>query len=397
MIGGGKSRGSGAAHLPLGAHRLVLRRKLEERRKAAVETKAAAGAVRKFVFDGVSSGMQLTMAELGQTCAGGPRGLYASGDGDADEFAAAAVSVGRHDAWAARSVDHRFGRMRGCGRRCRCSFFRAQTPRATTLASAQNRRTDFVVYSVWGAVRRPAFRESMGLPMEYPLNRPTIELRMCISLRRMKGRSSWRRRPVLDRLQAMGAGGFGRGKIKSQEQLTQELADEEKGFGSAADFGYGSTAATRTTQARATGFFRVEKDRRAMVVSSIRRATCFCHGKPTARRAEAGVRRQRRGAAADGGARPAGVVGMTTGGKGRPATVMLRWPQGTSFLGMPDVYSPQFAAAIDAAANTQCTPRQRTIRWCWATSSATSRPWNGGRASLCGLFLGGPLRRPRRS
>ena len=55
------------------------------------------------------------------------------------------------------------------------------------------------------------------------------------------------------------------------------------------------------------------------------------------------------GAAADRAARRLESWGMTTGGKGRPATVMLRWPQGTSFLGMPDVYSPQFAAAIDAA------------------------------------------------
>ena len=35
--------------------------------QAAVETKAAAGAVRRFVFDGVSSEMQIPMVELGLT------------------------------------------------------------------------------------------------------------------------------------------------------------------------------------------------------------------------------------------------------------------------------------------------------------------------------------------
>jgi hypothetical protein len=49
--------------------------------------------------------------------------------------------------------------------------------------------------------------------------------------------------------------------------------------------------------------------------------------------------------------------GMTSGGDGMPYTVMMRWPrtQG-SFLGLPDVYSEEFATNIDQAANTQCTP-----------------------------------------
>ena len=48
-------------------------------------------------------------------------------------------------------------------------------------------------------------------------------------------------------------------KIHSAEQLTQELADEAKDFGSAADFGYGKYGGYENTTAKATGFFHVEQ------------------------------------------------------------------------------------------------------------------------------------------
>jgi len=49
---------------------------------------------------------------------------------------------------------------------------------------------------------------------------------------------------------------------------------------------------------------------------------------------------------------------MTTGGADMPYTVMLRWPrnQGTSYLGLPDVFSEEFANSIDERASTQCSP-----------------------------------------
>jgi len=48
---------------------------------------------------------------------------------------------------------------------------------------------------------------------------------------------------------------------------------------------------------------------------------------------------------------------MTTGGKDLPYTMMMRWQKtGSNFLGLPDVYSEDFANAIDQTANTTCTP-----------------------------------------
>jgi hypothetical protein len=81
--------------------------------------------------------------------------------------------------------------------------------------------------------------------------------------------------------------------------------------------------------------------------------------------------------------------GFTTGGQQRPGTVMLRWPQGTSFLGLPDVYSPQFAADIDAAAHAQCAPH-RDDPLILGYFIGNEPPWNGREAELCGLILSGP-------
>ena len=80
---------------------------------------------------------------------------------------------------------------------------------------------------------------------------------------------------------------------------------------------------------------------------------------------------------------------MTTGGKGRPATVMLRWPLGQTFLGLPDVYSQKFADDIDVAATTQCTPRKNDPLLI-GYFVGNEPPWNGREAELCGLILGGP-------
>ncbi len=94
---------------------------------------------------------------VGADCAGGPRGLYASGDGDADELAAAAVPVGVHDAWAARGVDHRV--------RAECVAAGVGAAAVFYWAGLEGQRPglgaepadEFVVVLGVGAVRRPAY------------------------------------------------------------------------------------------------------------------------------------------------------------------------------------------------------------------------------------------------
>ena len=354
----------------------------------AAATPSGAGAVRRFVFEGVSSEMQLTMAELGQTAPAdlsgythlvmemrmsspqrlflwaytthGPRGVSIIGFGQ--------------NAWLRASVP--------------LQYFIGRDSKGNDLASAQNRRTNSSWYSVWGPFGDLHTVESIGIAMEYPLNKPTIELRNVHLATKDEGSEFLETAPVLDSFKQWALADWPR-KIKSQEQLTQELADEEKAFGSAADFGYGKYGGYKNTQARATGFFRVEKvDGRWWFVDPEGHLflSTGTNGSPGG---GAGFGGNDAGAAADRTARRLDSWGMTTGGKGRPATVMLRWPQGTSFLGMPDVYSPQFAEQIDAAANTQCTPHKNDPL-VLGYFVGNEPPWNARESELCGLILGGP-------
>ena len=132
----------------------------------AAATPSASSTVRKFVFDGVSSEMQLTMAELGQTApadlAGfthlvmemrmsspqrlflwaytthGPRGVSIIGFGQ--------------NAWLRASVP--------------LQYFIGRDSKGNDLASAQNRRTNSSWYSVWGPFGDLHTVESIGIAME---------------------------------------------------------------------------------------------------------------------------------------------------------------------------------------------------------------------------------------
>ncbi len=265
-------------------------------------------------------------------------------------------------------------------------YFIGRDSKGNDLASAQNRRTNSSWYSVWGPFGDLHTVESIGIAMEYPLNRPTIELRNVHLSTKDEGSEFLETAPVLDSFGQWALADWPR-KIKSKEQLTQELADEEKAFGSAADFGYGKYGGYKNTQAKATGFFRVEKiDGRWWFVDPEGHLflSTGTNGSPGG---GAGFGGNDAGAAADRAARRLDSWGMTTGGRGRPSTVMLRWPQSTSFLGMPDVYSPQFAAAIDAAANTQCTPRKNDPL-VLGYFIGNEPPWNARESELCGLIPG---------
>ena len=83
-------------------------------------------------------------------------------------------------------------------------------------------------------------------------------------------------------------------KLHNQEQLTRELAEEEKTFGSAADFGYGRYGGYKNTQAKATGFFRVEQIDGRLVVCRSRGPPVSVHGNQRHAGRRRGLRRQRR-------------------------------------------------------------------------------------------------------
>jgi hypothetical protein len=82
---------------------------------------------------------------------------------------------------------------------------------------------------------------------------------------------------------------------------------------------------------------------------------------------------------------------MTTYGQGRPNIVMLNWPRtpSTTFLGLPDVYADDFAAGIDQAAATQCTPRKDDPLLI-GYFIGNEPPWGDRESEVVDLILAGP-------
>ncbi len=355
---------------------------------AALSQGDAGEPVQRFVFDGVSSELRISMKELGQESpadlsaythlvmemrmsspqrlflwmytARGPRGVSIIGFGQ--------------NAWMRASVP--------------LQYFIARDSMGNDLASAGNRRKSCCWYSVWGPFGDLHAVEALSIGMEYPLNRPSIELRNVHLAKSDEGSEFLEKGPMLDEFGQWALADWPR-KLKSKEQLARELAAEEKGFGSAADFGYGRYGGYKGTQAKATGFFRVEQiDRRWWFVDPEGHLflSTGVNGTPGG---GAGFGSGDAGASAERTNRRLNSWGMTTGGPGRPGTVFLRWPRSASFLGLPDVYSAEFAAGIDAAANTQCSPH-KDDPLVIGYFVGNEPPWNGREAELCGLILSGP-------
>ena len=150
-------------------------------------------------------------------------------------------------------------------------------------------------------------------------------------------------------------------KIKSRAQLDQEMADESKTL-VPGNFGYDEFGGYQATQARATGFFHVEQiDGKWWFVDPAGHyfLSTSCNG--------VGGRRGGPGAGA-----PTNLVsslqtrrlnawGFNTGGEGmnKPFIVMVAAPRGSNtFLGLPDVYSDEFARTAEQTAARLCAPRK---------------------------------------
>jgi hypothetical protein len=341
---------------------------------------------RKFTFDGVYSELRISMKELGL-------------DSPADLSAYSHLvmemrtsSPQRMSLWVNTTHGPRsmgmitFGQNAWLRASVPLHFFVGQDSNGFDLASASNRRTNSCWFSVWGPYGDLQSVESIAIAMEYALNKPSIELRNVHLSKSDEGSEFLEPGPVLDSFGQWALADWPR-KLHNQEQLTRELAEEEKTFSSSGNARYGGY---KNTQARATGFFRVEQigdqngDRWWFVDPE---GHMFL---------STGINGSPGGGAGFGGSpgsdrtnRRLDSWGFTTGGQQRPATVMLRWPRGINILGLPDVYSSQFAADIDAAANSQCAPH-REDPLLLGYFVGNEPPWNGRESELCGLILAGP-------
>ena len=136
-------------------------------------------------------------------------------------------------------------------------YFQGMDQSGTDLASTNNRRTDSFWMSVWGPFGDLKKVESLGLTMEYPLPGAVVEIRSMKLAKEDPGSDFLEGKPVLDEFRQWAHADWPR-KIKSREQLAKELADEEKTL-QPGDFGYGEYGGYKNSQAKATGFFRVEQ------------------------------------------------------------------------------------------------------------------------------------------
>ena len=343
------------------------------------------GEVKRFVFDGVFSELRISIKELAQDS---PADLsaYSHLVMEMRTTSPQRLLIWAHTTHGPRSMGFiAFGQNAWLRASIPLRYFVGHDAIGFDLASAGNRRMNSCWLSVWGPFGDLHSVEAISIAMEYPLNKPAIELRNMHLSKSDEGSEFLEPGPMLDSFGQWAHADWPR-KIKSQDQLTRELAAEEKSFGSSADFDYGRYGGYKGTQARATGFFRVEEiDGRWWFVDPEGHLflSTGANGTP--------------GGGAGFGNDPGSTRakrrldswGMTTGGQQRPGTVMLRWPRGTNYLGIPDVHSPQFAAEIDAAAKSQCAPRSNDPL-VLGYFVGNEPPWNGRESEVCGLILDGP-------
>ena len=99
--------------------------------------------------------------------------------------------------------------------------------------------------------------EAIGVKMQTPLGKPTLEIRSVRLAKEDPGSEILDRKPVVDPFGQWIPAQWKR-KIRDLEQLKKEWTSEEAGLG-AGDFGYGRFGGYAKTKAKATGFFRVEQ------------------------------------------------------------------------------------------------------------------------------------------
>ena len=287
--------------------------------------------------------------------------------------------------------------------------------------------------SFWMGVRGPygplTAVQALGFTMEYPVGKPTLELRSVRLSKEDPGSEILDPKPVVDE--------FGQwilsdwpGKIKSLAQLKTEWAQEEKDLGPG-DFNYCRYGGYLATKAKATGFFRVEKlddkwwfvDPDGHLFFSVSSNGMRAGGADTRTQgresyyaalppAEIG----RAGFSAwnlfrrfgpewnsnwvDFAIRRLNTWGINTIGNWsdprlwdthkKAYIVFLRsWGMETGYMGMPDVYAPEFLQLADKVAAEQCAPR-KDDPYLLGYFIANEPPWPGRESLVVDTILERP-------
>lgn len=275
--------------------------------------------------------------------------------------------------------------------------------------------------------------ESVGVSMQAPLGSPTLEIRSVKLTKEDPGSDILDTKPVVDV--------FGQwipanwpGKIKNLEQLKKEWAEEEESL-RPGDFGFCRYGGYSNTQAKATGFFRVEQmDGRWWFVdpdghlffctcstgmssgggdarfqgredyfaalpptdpSSSRSRSSF-YGWNLARRHGTESRTNW----VDLALRRLDSWGLNTIGNWSDPRLwdthrkayqvnLGGWGMRNGYLGLPDVYSDQFVKTVEQDAAAQCAPR-KDDPWLLGYFIANEPPWPGRESLVVDIILDSP-------
>ena len=277
------------------------------------------------------------------------------------------------------------------------AYFEAMDHQGTDLASAYNRRSNTFWVMVSGPFGELNSVHAVSFQMDYPINKPTLELRNIHLSKTDEGSQFLDPGPFVDEFGQWAKADWP-GKVHSQEQLQKELADEQKSWGSWADFGYDQYGGYQDTEAKATGFFRVEQiDDKWWFVDPL--GHLFLSAGINGTGAGFGGRRSDTNTTRPAPPDPEALRtakrleswGMNTGGQGHPITVFLYWrlDRNTTFLGVPDVYSDDFAAGIDDAADRQCKSRKNDPM-ILGYFVGNEPPWGSREDEVCKMILAGP-------
>lgn len=275
--------------------------------------------------------------------------------------------------------------------------------------------------------------QALGVGMQQPHGEPTLEIRSVRLSREDPGSDILDRKPVVDE--------FGQwmpvdwpGKVRDLDQVKKEWAAEEAGL-RPGDFGYGKFGGYLNTKARATGFFRVEQlDGRWWFVDPdghlffSTSSTCMGAGGGDARirgredyfaalppREAGGGRRSGPGFYAWNLRRRHGDAvetkwvdlalnrldawGLNTIGNWSDSRLwdahrkayqvnLGGWGMREGYLGLPDVYSEEFAKTADRDAAAQCAPR-KDDPWLLGYFIANEPPWPGRESLVVDMILDG--------
>jgi hypothetical protein len=339
-----------------------------------------------------------------------------------------------------RVVVHPFGQNVWFRASVPLKFFKRPSQEGFDLASTNNKPLNSFWVSLWGPFGSIDKVEALGMVMDYPLGKPVIEVRPVRLAKEDPGSEILEKLPVVNEFGQWIYGDVPR-KVRDLEQLKKEWAEED-GKLKPGGFNYCKYGGYMNTKAKATGFFRVEKidgkwwfvdpDGHLFLSMSVNCMGAWGSSTRTVGREDyyaalppddlipsrRGGRRFRWGAfyswnlfrryGSDWNTKwiDKAVQRMETWGfnsignwsdmrlwdaKRKPYMVFLRgMGLESGYMGLPDVYSKEFAKTVDRVAAQQCAPR-KDDPWLLGYFIGNEPPWPGRESELVDMILNGPV------